>query len=367
MTGPADGTLLAQRLKALIGARGSVSVEYFMDACLNDARDGYYRRGGMLGAKGDFVTAPEISQAFGELIGLWCAVVWQAMGQPRIVNLVELGPGRGTLMADALRAAKSVPGFAEALRVHLVEVSAPLRAEQREALKDWQNVVVSEDWPEPDTSEPAPLIAIGNEFLDALPIEQFVFREGSFCVRGVGLDDEGDFAFVTGAGGFSAPGVDVAPAEGDVFEACGAFYDIADRLDAYVQSGCAVAALFVDYGHTTSGYGDTLQGVRQHRYVSPLATPGENDLTAQVDFAALGRALEGPGLVVEPAVTQAEFLGSLGIMQRASKLMAANPAKAGEIEAGVARLMAPNGMGTRFKVLGARSADLPPLPGFATG
>jgi NADH dehydrogenase [ubiquinone] 1 alpha subcomplex assembly factor 7 len=247
-----------------------------------------------------------------------------------------------------------------------VETSTALQAQQADLLKSHPRISCGADWPEPESLEPGGVIVLGNEFLDALPVEQFVFHDGAWRVRCVGLDGNGDFAFVAAGGAFNGVGIDLTPAEGDVFEACGGVHDVAHFLSQHAQAGCPVAALFVDYGHGAPGFGDTLQGVKAHRHVSPFEAAGDTDLSAQVDFATAARVIEGDALAVEPLTTQGEFLGALGIMERASKLMAANPQHAAQIEAGVARLMAPNGMGTRFKVLGARSTMLAALPGFST-
>lgn len=358
-------TPLAQHLKALIRTHGSITVEYFMEQSLHHEIHGYYRRDGQFGAAGDFVTAPEISQVFGELIGLWSAVVWQQMGSPASVNIVELGPGRGTLMADVIRAAKAVPAFRDAMTLHLVEMSEPLKIAQRNAVADLPRVKSPSNWADLDLTD-GPVIVIANEFLDAMPIEQHVFHERIWRQRGITLDSKDAFAFTPCGGYFNVPDVVQAPSEGDVMETCGAIQDIAHDIVALAEDDRQIAALFIDYGHAASGYGDTLQGVKAHRYVSPFETPGETDLTTHVDFAAFAQAFQGSGLVAAPLVTQAEFLGTLGIIERASRLMAANPTRAGDIEAGVARLMAPNGMGTRFKVMGVANASLTPLPGFAS-
>ncbi len=363
-----DDTPLGRRLKAEIRESGNISVERFMRVCLHDPEYGYYRRHDILGARGDFVTAPEISQVFGELIGLWCAAVWQQLGRPASLSVVEFGPGRGTLMADALRAARSVPGFAEALKVHLVDVSARLRDVQAETLKS-HSISIAPDWPGHDDLAPGPVIVLGNEFIDALPIDQFVFHDDAWRLRCVGLDESGAFEFVAAEGSYRAIDVAGQPAEGDVFEISAGGAELSRYLSALALKGRPLVGLLIDYGHTMSGFGDTLQGVRAHRHVSPFSRPGETDLSTQVDFAALARALCGIGLglgqtVVERVTTQAEFLGALGIVERASRLMAANPQRAGDIEVQVARLLAPNGMGTRFKVIGVRHGLAQPLPGF---
>jgi len=358
-------TPLAEQLAARIELEGPITVGAYMQACLHDPVHGYYRKRAAIGRAGDFITAPEISQVFGELIGLWCAVVWRQMGEPGFLHLVELGPGRGTLMRDLLRAARTVPAFADALHVHLVETNASLEAEQRATL-DEEDVPIT--WSGELDVEPAgvPTIVIGNEFLDTLPIAQWVFHAGQWCTRCVGLDAQGRLAFLNGPGDpeLRPPQAIAATArEGDVFETRTPAFDFwAEKLAALDGP---LAALFIDYGHNTPVFGDTLQAVRAHRYHNPLDTPGEADLTAQVDFAAAVAAMRRHSLVCDGPAPQAEFLGVLGIAARGSRLMAANPAKAGEIEAGIARLMAPGGMGTRFKALGVRSTRQAPLPGLA--
>lgn len=364
-------TPLALKLKERIRREGPLTVADYMRACLHDPEYGYYRRMPAIGAAGDFVTAPEISQVFGELIGLWCAVVWQQMGAPEVVHLVELGPGRGTMMRDALRAARVLPGFLQAVRVHLVDSNATLREVQRETLTSAHDVTWHDEvWSALGTggSIPrGPTIVLGNEFLDAFAIAQYIFRDGHWRDRCVGLDADDALAFVDG------PINEVfkpllarsyVPQDGEIHERNGDAVTFAMSL-AQAAEAAPMAALLFDYGHVDRQAGDTLQSVLKQVAVSPLFAPGESDLTAQVDFATFGMCCEhGGACTVDGPVTQAEFLGSLGIVERASRLMAANPAKAGEIEAGVARLIAPNAMGSRFKAIGIRSAGLPPLPGF---
>lgn len=350
---------LARALAKRIAQQGPISVSDYMQACLHDPEHGYYRRQMAIGSAGDFVTAPEISQVFGELIGLWCAIVWQEMGSPRALRLVELGPGRGTLMRDALKAVRVVPAFLAALSVQLVESNAALEPIQRATLGG-EDVPVR--WSTEIEAGSGPTIVIANEFLDTLPVAQWVSRDGHWRTRCVGIDDEGRLVFKDGEpdAGLQLPAGIGAPREGDVGESREvAFAGFADKLAA-VGSPCA--ALFVDYGHAQPGLGDTLQAVSQHRYTDPLHTPGEADLTAQVDFAAFAGCMHAHGFACDGPLPQAEFLGRLGVIERASRLMAANPAKAGQIETAVARLMAPGGMGTRFHAIGVRSKDLSPLP-----
>jgi SAM-dependent MidA family methyltransferase len=357
-------TALARRLAERIRRDGPISVADYMQACLHDPEHGYYRRRAAVGSAGDFVTAPEISQVFGELIGLWCAVVWRQMGEPRALRLVEFGPGRGTLMRDALRAARAVPDFRAALRVELIEINPALIAQQRDALRA-DDVPIT--WRAEANARDGAAIVIANEFLDTLPISQWILRGGHWRQRCVSLDAHGRLAFAEGRVDASLrlpPSIAASAREGSVFEARGAGLD---RLAAgLARLGPPLAALLVDYGHTAPTIGDTLQAVRAHAWDDPLRAPGESDLTAQVDFAELTARLSEGGLVCDGPMSQAEFLGSLGIAERASRLMEANPARAAGIESDVARLMAPTGMGTRFHAVGLRSAELPPLPGFAS-
>jgi len=353
-------TPLAQKLAQRIARDGPIGIADYIEACLHDPEYGYYRRQLAIGGAGDFVTAPEISQAFGELVGLWCAVVWQQMGSPGRLHLIELGPGRGTLMHDALRAVRLVPALNAALAVTLVESNETLEQVQRKTLAA-ESVAIT--WKRTIPPGDAPAIIIANEFVDTLAADQWVFRGGSWRTRCVGVDADGNLAFVDGppvAG--AVPAAELPPAaEGDILQTGATAF--AALSCALVTAGEPCAGLLIDYGHDRPSFGDTLQAVAAHRYIDPLAAPGEADLSLQVDFFALTAALHDAGLASDGPVAQGEFLGRLGIVERASRLMAANPAKAAEIEASVARLIAPHGMGTRFRVLGFRSPALPPLPG----
>jgi SAM-dependent MidA family methyltransferase len=354
-------TPLAEALIARIERDGPIGIAAYIEACLHDPEHGYYRRRSAIGRDGDFITAPEISQIFGELIGLWCAVVWQQMGAPPRLRLVELGPGRGTLMRDALRAARALPGFRAALSIELVETNSVLAAAQRATLAS-ESVPVS--WSGELRPQPGPAILIANEFLDTLPIDQWIWQSGAWHPRRVGVSG-GRLAFTLGPADaeLEVPAGIACTAEGDVLEhRRTAFSHLAATLAGFGES---FAALFIDYGHARTALGDTLQAVRNHRYDDPLAAPGQADLTAQVDFASFADVMIAHGLACDGPVAQAEFLGSLGIAERASRLMAANADAAGGIETAVARLMAPVGMGTRFKVIGLRRPELPPLPGLA--
>jgi SAM-dependent MidA family methyltransferase len=281
------------------------------------------------------------------------------MASPPAVRLVELGPGRGTLMRDALRAARLVPAFRAALHVELVESNAALEPVQRATLSGDD---VPLRWRADIPPGAAPTIIVANEFIDTLPAAQWVFRAGSWHARCVGLDAAGSLVFVDGAlhPDLRLPTGTPQPGEGDIFEErTAALAGFADKLTAL---GASLAALVIDYGHTRSGLGDTLQAVQAHRHTDPLQSPGEADLTSQVDFAAFAESMRTRGFACDGPVAQGEFLGRLGIVERASRLMAANPAKAAQIEVDIARLTAPGGMGGRFQAIGIRSPQLAALP-----
>ncbi|MEZ0300815.1 MAG: class I SAM-dependent methyltransferase, partial [Hyphomicrobiaceae bacterium] len=305
---------------------------------------------------------------FGELLGLWCAVVWQGMGQPSPLRLVELGPGRGTLMRDALRAAERVPGFLYALSVHLVETSEPMREKQRGLLPPPLTPPHKGEGDRPPiawhpTVHEVPdgaAIVIANEFLDALPIRQLVFGEDGWRERMVELDAAGALRFAIGDKAAHARATPASPV-GAILELRAGEDEVLAELGR--RTGPCVA-LFIDYGPAEPAYGDTLQAVRRHAYVDPLATPGAADLTAHVQFAALADKARRAGLAADGPITQAEFLGALGIAERTSRLMAANPERAGAIETATQRLVSPTGMGSLFKVLAVRSPHLPPPPPF---
>lgn len=359
-------TPLAQRIKDNIRRNGPMTIAEYMSECLWDDADGYYATKTVLGRNGDFITSAEISQVFGELIGVWSGVVWQSiLSAPPAVQIVEYGPGRGTLMFDAMRAARVVPGFQAAARVHLVEMSRELAATQRATLA---NISMPVTWGQNLAGFTTPAIIIANEFLDSWPVEQWIKTATGWCGRGVGLDQNGRLCFTTAPDMCIRVDLDAQLPDAPL----GAIAEsmrpelLAEAFKAIAQSG-PFAALIIDYGHANQSEGDTLQAVRNHLYESPLASPGEADLSSHVNFFELATALNAAGLEIDGPTTQAEFFGALGIIERASRLMYANPQRAGEIEAGIARLLAPNGMGTRFKVIGVRSPGLPPLPGFGSG
>lgn len=359
----------AEALAALIRARivrdGPLSVADYMALTLSHPRHGYYRTRDPLGAAGDFVTAPEISQVFGELIGLWCAVAWQRAGAPSPVLLVELGPGRGTLMADALRAARLVPAFRQSVRVHLVETSAPLRARQRKTLGA-EGITWHDRF---DTVPDGPLLLVANEFFDALPVHQYVKKGGVWRERLIDLDGE-RFRFT----------VAEAPAEADLFPAAvrdapeGAIFERSPAAFALVKAiagriaETGIAALIVDYGPARTATGESLQAVRGHAYADVLAAPGSADLTTHVDFQSLAAAAHARGAAVFGPLSQRTLLTRLGLAVRAERLAAGKGADvAAAIRAGCERLIDGRGMGTLFKALALAHPRLGSPPGFEAG
>ena len=347
-------TPLAEKMAAQIRAAGPISVADFMAMCLADPQFGYYMRRDPFGRAGDFITAPEISQMFGELVGVWAVAVWEMMGGPRHFIFAELGPGRGTLMADMLRTAKIKPAFLAAAEVHLVEISPRLRELQKERLSPsgfavhWHNAIA--DIPA------GPAIIVANEFFDALPVRQFQWQGSGWSERVVGLSAAGNLAF-------GLQPVDQRPAgvplpDGAIIEASpasrAAITTLAERL---VQQGGA--ALIVDYGNAEPGTGSTLQAVRAHKHDDPLAAPGEADITAHVDFAALARAASAAGASARPLMGQGEFLIRLGLVDRANVLgRGKDKATRDALAAAIERLAAPKAMGTLFKVLAVSQPGL---------
>jgi SAM-dependent MidA family methyltransferase len=346
----AAGDSLLPRLIARIRREGPLPIDDFMDACLHDPQGGYYAVRPDLGAEGDFITAPHVSQMFGEILGLWAAEVWTRLGQPPRLRLIELGPGDGTLMGDALRAARRASGFIEGLEVVLVETSAPLRARQAQALADydaprWLNRIE-------DIDDKVPAIVLANEFLDCLSIRQAVRCADGWRERLVGVDPSGGLTFAIGQ---EVDGPD-APA-GAVREWSPQLAKAGSSLGALaVRPGGA--ALLIDYGRGEPSLGDTLQAVRGHAKEHPLANPGRADLTAHVDFPAFLAAAKSAGAEVT-LTSQDEFLRRLGIGERAAALCQANPGQADKIGRQLARLTAPDQMGSLFKVATVAAPGLP--------
>ncbi|MBS8226770.1 class I SAM-dependent methyltransferase [Vannielia litorea] len=351
-------TPLAAKLVARIEAEGPMGVDAYMAACLTDPDHGYYTTRDPLGTAGDFITAPEISQMFGELFGLWLAQVWMDHGAPGAFVLAELGPGRGTLMADALRAARRVPGFTEAARLVLVETSPELQKAQAERLTPYDP-----RWVDSVESLPGgPLFLIANEFFDALPIRQFIRTERGWDERCVGLQG-GGLGFTTRAADLpelAAREADTRP--GEIVETCAPAAGFMRAIGQRIAQHRAGAALVIDYGAAISR-GDTLQALKAHEPVDVLATPGEADLTAHVDFGALAAA-RGPAEAA-PLTPQGVFLERLGITQRAQAL--AQQLTGAALDSHIAahrRLTHPEEMGRLFKCLALHPTSTATPPGF---
>lgn len=348
-------TALDTHIKSLIRAGGPISVAEYMRIVLTGRSDSYYMRGEAFGAQGDFVTAPEISQVFGELIGAWCVDVWRQLGEPERFSLVELGPGRGTLMNDALRAARVAPEFLRAASVVFVEVSPVLRQQQQKALAG--TPVASADWVlrfEDFGAAAGPIIVIANEFFDALPTRQLVRKDGRWTERCVGLNEDGDLAFGAAPGAINpivVPERLRGAADGLIVELAPARSAIARLIGERVGSASG-AALIVDYGFDGPAVGDTLQAVKRHAFADVLAEPGAADVTSHVDFAALGDAFVEGGASVMPLAEQGAFLLRLGVEARIATLKrSANAPQAEALDQALQRLTGASAMGSLFKVL----------------
>jgi SAM-dependent MidA family methyltransferase len=346
---------LMDRLKAQIRLEGPMTVAQYMTACLHDPDAGYYATRPRLGAEGDFITAPLVSQMFGELIGLWCAETWSRMGRPARVTLAEVGPGDGTLINDALRALKLAPDFLAAADLWLVEPSSPLRDRQAEALA---GAALEPRWADGLAGLPVenPAILIANEVLDCLPVRQFQRIETGWAERLVGLGEDGELGF-----GLARRPLDRALPEAPL----GALVEVSAGQEAFAaqvagrvmrQGG---AGLLIDYGRAEPGFGDTLQALKGHERLSPLATPGEADLTVHADFPAVLAAARAEGAQAG-LLTQRAFLLRLGIAERAGALARARPAQADKLFRQLDRLIGEAQMGELFKVACIHAPGLVP-------
>jgi SAM-dependent MidA family methyltransferase len=349
MSAPPD---IAAELAALIEAEGPISIERFMGA----ANAHYYATRDAIGAAGDFITAPEVSQMFGEIVGLALADVWQRAGRPDDAVLVELGPGRGTLAVDMLRAMK-VAGLEPP--IHFIETSPLLREKQADNLPDaiWHDTIQT-------LPDDRPLLIVANEFFDALPVHQLINSFTGWHERVVRLGLDGFEAAPGEATRFGEVPMHLRHADpGGIIESCPTarklIRAIARRL--HHQGG---VLLVIDYGHYGGAHGDTLQAVHAHAYADPFARPGTSDLTAHVDFSALKRTAQAVrGLKIRGPVDQGDWLVAIGIDLRADQLTRANPERGAELAAARMRLIHPEQMGTLFKVMGLSGPGWPAVPG----
>lgn len=358
---------LRERLTTRIKAEGPLTVAEYMTLCLLDPMDGYYPTRDPLGSDGDFITAPEISQMFGEVLGLWAVQCWQDMGRPDTVQLVELGPGRGIMMSDMLRAARLDADFSKAVRVTLIEASAALEAVQAKTLGD---VSVPVSWAK-DLSHvpPGPAIIIGNEYLDCLPIRQFIQKDrfagrAGWHERLVTLDEEtGGLAFAVSPVPISAGLQQTLPAAqedaktDDLLEVCASVHLLVDQIKTRFEAHPG-RALFIDYGPDATEFGDTLQALKRHEKVGVFSDPGNTDLTARVDFAALTEWAKSMDVPVTGTAAQSEFLSRLGLEIRAVTLARSKPEARPKLARQMERLTGADHMGTLFKAICLQSPGL---------
>lgn len=357
---------LMDHILALIKHHGAISVHDYMDICLNHPTHGYYRKSKPIGSDGGFITAPEISQIFGEIIGLWAASVWQNMGHPEKFHLIEFGGGYGTLMKDMLRVQKLIPAMRAACHIHMIESSPTLSDIQAQTLNElhfdqpvfWHKDIST-------LPDDAPCIFIGNEFFDALPVHHIQYQQGRWYERQVNIDDQG-LHFTLHDEALQPPQthmlVDEAK-DGDIIEFSPLSLAITHQICEYLQRQRG-AAIFIDYGYATPCFGESLQAVKDHQKTDVFETPGACDLSAHVDFGALGQIVgQYKNLQLVPLITQGMFLSNLGIKERAEQIkqMLSNDAPKQEVDSAVHRLIHKDEMGELFKVFsfGSRNINLP--------
>lgn len=357
-------------IKDSIEANGPMPVSEYMSLCLSHPEHGYYMTRDPFGVKGDFTTAPEISQMFGEMIGIWVLDSWMKMGSPNLFHLVECGPGRGTLMKDLLRATKNNAEFSKAVQIHLMEISPILKKQQYDTLSsdtiNWHSDLKT-------IPQNAPVIFIGNEFLDALPIDQYQFTDAQWHKKYIDLNKNGSFCFTykTYSGDTDSPILRslLPPEEGDILEVSKAQTDMMHDFIKIIQKQGG-ACLFIDYGYTLPSFKDTLQAIMHHNYVEILDEPGEADLTAHINFTDLATILLSENMTLYGPVAQKEFLTALGIEVRADQLRQVSSGRQSEnIQLALTRLIGDktqlNQMGDLFKVMAFTDKDNIDLVGFA--
>lgn len=348
-------TPLAEKIKALIRQTGPISVTDYFAMCLADPQFGYYRTREPFGAAGDFITAPEISQLFGEMMGIFLLHAWQRHGMPSPVRIVEVGPGRGTMMADMLRVIhKLSPALYEAASVHLVETSERLQKIQSQTLVEHKWKI---SWHTGFDEVPGGfLLLAANELFDAIPIRQFVKTPEGFRERVVGLSADDELAFLAGTASIDPKMLPAPPAgvpTGTIFETSPSREAVMAAMCERLQNNGGTAVI-IDYGYMTTAFGDTLQAMLAHQYDPPLASPGEADITSHVDFESLMLQAQAAGVQVNGLMYQGDFLLGLGLIERASALGAGKDMLAQEaIRLGVERLAGTGEgkMGELFKVL----------------
>lgn len=344
-----------------VKAHGPLTVSDYMIDCLMHPDHGYYQQETVFGADGDFITAPEVSQMFGEVIGLWLVEQWRSLGSPTSFNLVEFGPGRGTLMVDILRSSKNTPKFLRAARIFFVERSDKMRKEQK------QNVPHANWLRDVDELYAGPTLVVANEFFDALPIHQFQKHEGEWLERMITIDDHDALKWTLASPSAAVsmiPSTLVYKEQGSIVEICPAALRITSTIAKHLAKNRG-AALFIDYGYDRSSVGDTFQAMRGHAFTDPLATPGKADLTAHVNFDLIAIAAATNGMVAHGPIAQGAFLMSLGMGERAMKLVENLDDKGQEqLLSSLKRLTAPDEMGELFRVVALIGAGQRSVPGF---
>jgi len=354
---------LTDLLTKKIKEKGPISVSEYMEEALTNEEHGYYIKNDPIGAKGDYITAPEVSQIFGELIGAWCLDTWQKMGSPKDCVLVELGPGRGTMMKDIIRSSKNIKEFHNAISVCLVEASPSMRKIQRQTLKEEQEGLDIKWYNDIEKLPKKPMILVANEFFDALPIKQYIMRKGGFRENLVSIDANDKFSFVT-----SSVLEKELPKKriGTVLEVSPASHQIMEQITKRIESNGG-AGLIIDYGYKTTVGGNTLQSVKGHDFANVLETPGEADITAHVDFKSLRQTVaKNKNISVYPIISQSKFLNNICLRTRLKYLLrnCKNEKQAMELKSAVERLTSHEQMGKLFKVMGICDKNIKKLSGF---
>ena len=351
--------------KSIIEAQGSLSLAHFMSIALSDSRHGYYTNNVPIGKDGDFITSPEISQMFGELVGIWCATMWQAMGEPEKIAVVEFGPGKGTLMKDFLRGTRNVKGFHKAVSVYLMEISNKLQKIQQEVLNG-ENVKV--EWISDLSKIPeVPILFVANEFFDALPIHQFVKSDGEWLERLVTVEG-GNLALVLSP----TPTVKTSlipkeyrdASDGSIYELCPAAIEITKDIAGHINK-FGGTGIIIDYGYDKNPLQDSLQAVREHSYKDILDNPGKTDITSYVDFSAIRKTANDADINAFGLVEQGDFLSAMGMEIRTKLLLkSADDKQKKEILSAVERLVSSKQMGAMFKCMALTNKNLPIPLGF---
>lgn len=336
---------LKNKIFELIETNGPISVSQYMAYCLYDSEYGYYRRSKPIGAEGDFVTAPEISQLFGECIAVFIVTHWLNCGRAKKINLIEFGPGRGTLMRDAVRVLETSKDFEAEISIHFIESNSHLIDIQKARLSNYR-INYCADVTQVPKSKEIPNYLIANEFFDCLPINQYCFHDGKWREKLIGVKDDELVFGLFGEYDFAIdPGFD------------GAILEIVPSLQALTNELCDLvktsngAAVIIDYGYLTSGFENTFQAIKRHQKCNIFETPGDTDLTAHVNFGAIKNFAEESGVFTQGPMNQSEFLQSLGINERASQLMKFHPERTDEIKSGLNRLIGKDQMGELFKTI----------------